>query len=106
MALTVSVSRTDTVGRYTKYVTGTITFDSSYATGGEAIAATDMKLSSKIEFLQASSAAGYIFEYDATNGKVKAYWPNSDATAPSVAKQVASTTDLSAVTCNFIAFGY
>lgn len=106
MALTVSVSRTDTVGRYTKYVTGTITFDSSYPTGGEAIAATDVKLSSKIEFLEPSSAGGYLFEYDATNKKIKAYLPTSDATAPAVAKQVASTTDLSTVTCNFIAFGY
>ena len=53
-----------------------------------------------------TDASGYNFQYDYTNNKVLAYWPNSDATAPSVGKQVANTTDLSAVTCNFIAFGY
>ena len=106
MAVSVTVNRTDSVGRYTKYVTGTITFDSSYPTGGEPLSNSDVQLSSKVDFLQASSVDGYIFEYDYTNSKVVAYLPNSDATAPSVAKEVANTTDLSSVTCNFIAFGY
>jgi len=106
MALSVSVNRTDTVGRYTKYTTGTITFDSSYPTGGESLTVSNVGLSSKIEFIAVTDASGYNFQYDYTNNKVLAYWPNSDATAPSVGKQVANTTDLSAVTCNFIAFGY
>ena len=105
MALSVTTNRTDTVGRYTKYTTGTVTFDSSYPTGGEALLPTALGLSSKIEFVSFSPAAGYVFEYDYTNQKLKAYWPTTDATAPNVAKQVANTTDLSAVTCQYIAFG-
>lgn len=106
MALSVSVSRTDTVGRYTKYTTGTITFDSSYATGGEALTASNLGLSSKVEFISVTPGSGYIFQYDYTNKKLKAYWPTTDATAPNVAKEVANTTNLSTVTCNFVAFGY
>lgn len=106
MALSVSVNRTDSVGRYTKYVTGTITFDSSYPTGGEPLSVSNIKLSSKVEFIQVSPADGYVFEYDYSNGKVIAYDTTSDATAPAPGKEVANTTDLSAVVCNFIAFGY
>lgn len=106
MALTVSVNRTDTVGRYTKYKTGTITFDSSYPTDGEALSASAVGLSSKIEFIQVSSAAGLVFEYDYSAGKLKAIWPTTDATPPGPGEEVADTTDLSSVVANFIAFGY
>ena len=106
MALSVSVNRTDTVGRYTKYKTGTITFDSSYPTNGEALSASAVGLSSKIEFIQVSSAAGLVFEYDYSAGKLKAIWPTTDATPPGPGEEVADTTDLSSVVANFIAFGY
>lgn len=106
MAVSVSATRTDTVGRYTKYTTGTITFDSSYATGGEALLPTDVGLSSKVEFISVSPAAGYIFEYDYSANKVKAFNPTSDAAAPTVAKEVANATNLSTVVARYIAFGY
>lgn len=106
MAVSVSVNRTDTVGRYTKYTTGTITFDSSYPTGGEDLLPTAVGLSSKVEFIGVTSAAGLIFEYDYANKKIKAIWPTTDATAPAAGEEVASATNLSTVTCNFIAFGY
>jgi len=106
MAISVSINRTDTVGRYTKYKTGTVTLDSSYATGGESLVPGDVGLSTKIEFIEASPADGYVFEYDYSNEKVIVRWPTSDATAPAVGKEVANATDLSSVTFNFIAFGY
>lgn len=106
MAVSVAKNRTDTVGRYTKYTTGTITFDSSYPTGGEPLVPTDVGLSSKVEFISVSPADGYIFEYDYSNEKVIAYEPTSDATAPAVAKEVANTDDLSTVTARYFAFGY
>lgn len=106
MAVSVSVNRTDTVGRYTKYTTGTITFDSSYPTGGEALLPADVGLSSKVEFITVSNASGYTFEYDYANNKVKAYWPTTDSTAPNVAKQVTNGTSLSTVVANYVAFGY
>lgn len=108
MALSVTTNRTDTVGRYTKYTTGTVTFDSSYATGGEALLPTALGLSSKIEFVSFSPASGYVFEYDYTNSKVKAYNTTKGGSIPSggaAGVEVASTTDLSAVTCQYIAFG-
>lgn len=108
MALSVAKNRTDTVGRYTKYTTGTVTFDNSYATGGEALLPTDVGLSSKIEFVSFSPASGYVFEYDYANQKVKAYNPTKGGTIPAGGApgvEVASTTDLSAVVCQYIAFG-
>lgn len=109
MALSVSITRTDTVGRYTKYKTGTITFDSSYATGGETLSASACGFPSKVEFIQATNSAGYIFEYDYTNGKLKAYYTSKSGTITSPGlpgPEVAASTDLSSVTCRFIAFGY
>jgi hypothetical protein len=106
MAVSVAKNRTDTVGRYSKYTTGTITFDSSYPTGGEALLPTDVGLSSKVEFISVSPAGGYIFEYDYSNEKVKAFNPTSDVTAPTVAKEVANSSNLSTVTARYIAFGY
>lgn len=108
MALSVNKSRTDTVGRYTKLVTGTITFDSSYATGGEALVATDVGLSSNIEIICCSPASGYVFEYDYANKKLEAFNTTKGGAIPAGGApgvEVASTTDLSSVTCRFIAFG-
>ena len=108
MAVSVSKSRTDTVGRYVKLVTGTITLDSSYATGGEALISTDVGLSSSIEFIQCAPASGYIFEYDYANAKLEVFNPTKGGTIPAGGApgvQVASTTDLSSVTTRFIAFG-
>ena len=106
MAVSVSTSRTDTVGRYSKYTTGTITFDSSYPTGGEALLPTAVGLSSKVEFISVSPADGYVFEYDYANSKVKAVYPTSDATAPCPGEEVEDTANLSAVVARYIAFGY
>lgn len=70
------------------------TFDSSYPTGGEAIAASDIDANftgilelHKVANLTAAACA-YSIEYDAVNGKLMAY----DAGG-----QVADTTDLSGV---------
>lgn len=108
MALSVSKSRTDTVGRYVKLTTGTITFDSSYATGGEPLVSTDVGLSSKIETIFCAPASGYVFEYDYDNNKLKAFNTTKGGTIPANGApgvEVAATTDLSSVTLRFIAFG-
>ena len=76
MALEVSISKTDTVGRYLKVKTGTITFDSSYPTGGESLSASDLGFSTKVETFVASPNGGLIFEYDFTNSKLEAYYPS------------------------------
>jgi len=136
MALTVTINKTDSVGRYLKVKTGSITLDSSYPTGGEPLGAKDLGFSTSVETFVASPGGGLIFEYDFSNSKLKAHYPTggsatpaslaapavtvpsgstaveSDAAQPNltetagIAKEVGSTTDLSTVTTNFVAFGY
>jgi hypothetical protein len=136
MAITVSISKTDSVGRYLKVKTGTVTFDSSYPTGGESLSATDLGFSTKVETFVASPNGGLIFEYDFTNSKLAAFYPSGGAATPAalaapavtvpagatavtssaaqpnltetagIAAEVGSTTDLSTIVTNFVAFGY
>lgn len=61
-----------------------VAFDSSYPTGGEALAAATLGLKN-ISFMHIGGKSGYIFEYDYTNSKLKAMTPT--------AAQAAVTTD-------------
>jgi hypothetical protein len=136
MALTVTINKTDTVGRYLKVKTGTITFDSSYPTGGESLSKSDLGFSTSVETFVASPNGGLVFEYDFTNSKLEAFYPSGGSATPAslaapavtvpsgatavtssaaqpnlvetagVAKEVGNTTDLSTITTYFIAFGY
>lgn len=72
MALTVAVTRRVTAGNQ-HIVTGTIAFDSSYPAGGEAFAAADLGLRTVDLMLIQSGSAGFVYEYDYTNSKVKVY---------------------------------
>jgi hypothetical protein len=81
---------------------GSIAFDSSYPTGGETV--TGIPFTPDV-FL-ASPTSGYVFEYDATNNKLLAYYADYDAVADGALIQVADETDLSALTAvPFVAFG-
>jgi hypothetical protein len=84
---------------------GTITLDSSYATGGETLAAADVGLG-VLDSLQLNQGEdGYVFHWDKSNGKVMAFYGDNDAGADGVLAQVASTVDLSAVVIEFVATG-
>lgn len=78
-------------------VRGTMAWDNSYPTGGEAVDAllTTAGYMATIDSIQVSPAAGYVFSYDKANGKILAYI-SDDAVDP--LDQVADTTDLSALT--------
>lgn len=136
MALTVTINKTDTVGRYLKVKTGTITFDSSYPTGGEPLTKSDLGFSNSVETFVASPNGGLIFEYDFTNSKLEAFYPTGGGATPAslaapavtvpsgatavtssaaqpnlvetagIAAEVGNTTNLSTITTYFIAFGY
>lgn len=54
-----------------------LAFDNSYPTGGEAISIPGLTAINEILFPQ---VAGYLFEYDKTNKKVKVYTPSGAAT--------------------------
>lgn len=77
---------------------GTLAFDSSYPTGGEAIDIT--VVNERIEHLQASGS-GYVFEWDKANQKCLVYRQKDPAAAGGAdipLPQVANTADLSALT--------
>jgi len=71
MALTISNLKFDVRGARNA-VYGTIDFDSSYATGGEALTAANVGLAA-IDTIDIRAKNGYVFEYDYTNSKVLAY---------------------------------
>ena len=91
------------MARGTIITSGTLTFDDSYPTGGEAITAANVGLNRAIDRIIIESAAGYVFKYDKANKKVLAYYADYDASSDGALIQVANTTDLSA---SAIAPGY
>ena len=102
MALTVTeVSRNQGPGNRMEVI-ATVTFDSSYATGGESLTPASLGFQT-FDYVGLTTSGGYVFEYDHANSKVKAYWPEADGAAMA---EVASTTDLSAITCRIRAIGY
>ena len=83
MALTISSVTTSVFGNK-KIMKANIAFDSSYPTGGEALTPSTLGLN-EVEILLVSPQAGYLFEYDYSNEKLKALTPR--------AAQAAVTTD-------------
>jgi len=69
MALSINIKDRSVFGNK-RVVIAEVNFDSSYPTGGEPLTPSDLGLQS-IDFLNATSKAGYIFEYDYTNQKLK-----------------------------------
>lgn len=68
----------------------TVTMDSSYATGGEAVTAADCGLSRIVQFALEPNA-GYVPEYDHANSKVKAFWVDTTVDGAAMAEVVATT---------------
>lgn len=95
---------TQTVSGDKRVVYTETTFDSSYPTGGEAIAASDFGLT-KIEFVQATSgpAAGGLVTWDRTNSKLLVR--DSGANAGDVFPEQANATDLSAFVVHLTVVG-
>lgn len=87
-------------------VVGTLAFDSSYPTGGESVPRSLLGLL-KFDDVRIGPKAGYLFEWDDTNQKVKVYQGDNDNAADAPLIEVADTTDLSALTAVPIsALGY
>lgn len=103
MALTIDhriVARTAGIG---VIVGGSITFDSSYPTGGEAVTAANLGITA-IGWMFMLPAAGYVPVFDSANSKILVYQGDNDAVADGPGVQVPNTTDLSALTVTFLAF--
>ena len=73
MVLTISIVKQTFIGDM-KRIVADIAFDASYPTDGEPLTPDDLGLYS-IDFLNASPKLGYMFEYDYTNEKLKAFMP-------------------------------
>jgi len=85
-----------------------VTFDSSYATGGEAIAAADVELD-RIDaiipgpLVKSDGSDAYHCEYDPANAKLLAY---RDTSTNTTLTQVPNTTNLSAYTTRCLVIGH
>lgn len=76
-------------------LTGTVTFDSSYATGGEL--ATDLSAKfKKLNVVLCDNANGDGFWYDRANNKIKVF----------TATATEASGDLSTLVANFVAYGF
>lgn len=65
-------------------VVADVTFDTEYPTGGEALTANQFGLN-VIDFMLPAPAGGYIFEFDHSNKKLKAFVPVSAVAGDGVA---------------------
>lgn len=87
----------------------TVTFDSSYPTGGEALTAASFGLKTLDEvrahgpFRNTDATLGIVVSYDHTNSKLVAYWGNAGTV--SGMPEVANTTDLSTYSGRITAVG-
>ena len=86
-----------------KITTATVTFDSSYVTGGEAVSALDFGLV-RLDHLVIDAGAGYLAQWDGslTAPKILLY---RQTAATGALVQVPATTDVSAVSVKVLAFG-
>ncbi|UCG88880.1 MAG: hypothetical protein JSW71_10225 [Gemmatimonadota bacterium] len=89
-----------------KVVFGTITFDASYPTGGEALVPGDFGFVREIYALFVD-AGGVVCKYDAANDTLMAYWCDYDAVADGVLIEVGNTEDISGLgALRFLAIGW
>lgn len=103
MAASVAITYGPEVAGNRKTVIGVITFDSSYATGGEAVTLTQLGLT-RLDWLELNAGIGYLPTWDgsATTPKVLLY---RQTAATNALIEVPSTTDMSATTVRFRAEG-
>lgn len=101
MALSTTITRTGIMGDQ-RSVFGTITFDSSYPTGGEAFDKASIGLV-RLDWLSFNQGEdGFVFHWDATNAKIIVY---ESGTASAALDEQDNATDLSAVVVEFLAIG-
>lgn len=111
MALTVTTNKPILSGSV-RQVSGTITFDSSYATGGEALPLSSLGMYALVEFeaQNASSSAtnAYVVSWDRsqTSPKLKAFQGDNANAAAAPLIEVPNTTNLASLVCTFTATGY
>lgn len=104
MALTLGTPSRNTVGAR-QQVRIAVTFDSSYATGGETFSAAAAAGLTVVEEVRVDPSGGYVGQYIPSTGKILVRWVDTTVDGAALA-EVASTTNLSAVTFNVVVTGY
>lgn len=103
MAASVSITTGPEVPGNRKMVSGVITLDSSYVTGGEAVTLAQLGLS-RLDFLCLTAGIGYLPTWDGSTTAPKVLVYRQTAATGAFA-EVPSTTDMSATTVRFLAYG-
>jgi hypothetical protein len=104
MAATVTLSNEPrNFGGGMLFVTGTITFDASYPTGGEAVTANQFKGTSFVSVVLGASTTGIVPAWDSTNKKVLAFWVDTTVDGAAMA-EVTATTNLATAVFPFVAY--
>jgi hypothetical protein len=105
MAASVAVTWGPEVPGNRKVVHGTVTFDSSYPTGGEAVSLADLGLS-RLDWLECLTSDGFVPAWDGSTSapKIELYWVDTTVDGAALA-EVTATTDCSAVVVRFRATG-
>ena len=86
-----------------KYVIKRIQFDSSYASGGESLTATQLGFEALHMVIVDVEDSGFVGQYDYSGEKVAVYSAGADA--EDGLDEVANTTNVSAVYARILAFG-
>ena len=84
------------------FVHGTITMDSSYPTGGEAVTPGQFKGGAIRRLMLSASTTGIVPAWDATNSKVMAFWVDTTTDGAALA-QVVDTTNIATTVFPFTA---
>lgn len=103
MAASVSITTGPEVPGNRKMVSGVITLDSSYVTGGEAVTLAQLGLS-RLDFLCLTAGIGYLPTWDGSTTAPKVLVYRQTAATGAFA-EVPNTTDMSATTVRFLAYG-
>ncbi len=101
MALTISNVKRTVFGN-DRVAIADVTFDSSYATGGELLDISQLGMQ-QVDYLAVAPASGYAVEWDGTNKKLLVRGTGS-AEKAAFTQQDAST-DLSTLTVHIMAYG-
>lgn len=111
MAVTVTKVATNITGRFRTRIVDVL-MDSSYATGGETLTASDLGLKTVLTASIQQKTVGTtirVFQYDLANSKILAFQQKDPAAAGGAdiaLPEVANTTDLSTITVRVTAVGY
>lgn len=103
MAIAVNVDKVEECGNSYLFW-GTMTWDSSYPTNGEAFAITAPVKIETIDYVQ-SNGGGYVGEWVKSTQKLKAMYGDNNNAADGPLIEVPNATDLSAISMPFFGAG-